>query len=236
MLQSKDENTKWSRIKGIIYEYKHYAWASMYGVCQIWFNYCERTIEPKYYMVSRLDYHIPFIKWFVIPYLFWFVYMGVIFWYVGKESKKEFYKLCIYMFGGMCVCYTIYMVFPNGQNLRPVIVENDILSRMISNIYMTDTPTNVCPSIHVYNSIAVHMALRRCGMLDDKPGIKLISFICMVLICASTMFIKQHSIKDVMWGTILAAVMYFLVYNMPRFVQRHILVTNQEEVSAKSNI
>ena len=218
----------------IIYNNKHFLWASLYGVCQIWFNYCERTTQPKYIMASKLDYYIPFEKWFVIPYLFWFVYMGIGFFYVGRASKKDFYRLCVYMFGGMCICYILYMLFPNGQNLRPVITDTDVLSRMIKHIYDTDTPTNVCPSIHVYNSIVIHLAICSCSELKERVKLKRFSFISMVLICVSTVFIKQHSVKDVMGGAILAVVMYGILYYLPKVLSsRDVLVANPNEASAK---
>ena len=202
-------------------KYRHFSLLSLYGICQIWFNYCERTVRPKYFMYSPIDDYIPFVKVFVVPYLFWFVYMGIGFLYLGLVSKKDYYRLCWFIFGGMCICYTLYMIFPNAQNLRPVIVENDIFSRMIKHIYSTDTNTNVAPSIHVLNSIAVHVALINCEEFKKEPKIwRALSFTTAVLICLSTVFIKQHSIKDGMWAALLATVLYIVIYKVPAFLEK----------------
>ncbi len=218
-------------LKRLINKYKHFLLLSLYGFAQIWFNYCERTIRPKYIMYSRLDDYIPFVKEFVLAYLFWFVYMGIGFIYLGLVSKKDYYKLCVFMFGGMYLCYILYSIFPNGQNLRPVITENDIFSRMIKHIYTTDTPTNVAPSIHVFNSIAVHVALVNCPTLEDKRLAKWASLICMLAICASTVLIKQHSIKDVMWSILLAIIFYEAIYRLPKWITcRHMATDNGEEI------
>ncbi len=220
-------------LKELLWEYKHLSLASLYGIAQIWFQYCERTVQPKYYMFSPLDNYIPFVKYFVVPYLFWFIYMGLGFLYLAVVSKKDFYKLCIYMFGGMYLCYVLYLIFPNGQNLRPIITETDVFSRIIKHIYTTDTPTNVAPSIHVFNSIAIHVALINCPQFRQKRWMKLASFICMITISASTVFIKQHSIKDVMWSILLAAVFYIAVYQIPKWMSgKSVVSVNIKEVSS----
>jgi hypothetical protein len=186
----KPRDRKKLTLKEFLYKYRHFSLVSLYGIAQVFFQYCERTVQPKYYMYSSLDNYIPFVKYFVIPYLFWFIYMGIGFVYLGLVSKKDYFRLCIYMFGGMYLCYILYLIFPNGQRLRPAITENDIFSRMIKHIYATDTPTNVAPSIHVYNSIAVHVALINCPRLRKKTLVKLASLMCMLLIIASTVLIK----------------------------------------------
>lgn len=211
-------------------KYKHFSLLSLYGLCQIWFVYCEKTLRPKYFMYSIIDSHIPFIKEFIVPYLFWFAYMAIGFLYLGLVSKKDYYRLCWFIFGGMCVCYTLYMIFPNAQNLRPTITENDIFSRTIQHIYSTDTNTNVAPSIHVLNSIAVHIALINCEKFRQKKKIwRLASFICMLLISLSTVFIKQHSIKDGMWSMALALVLYGVIYHAPRILAGTIFVTDPKQ-------
>ncbi len=209
-------------------KYKHFSLLSLYGICQIWFNYLERTIRPEYFMYSPIDDYIPFVKYFVAPYLFWFAYMAIGFLYLGLVSKKDYYRLCWFIFGGMSICYILYMMFPSAQNLRPVIVENDIFSRMIKHIYSTDTNTNVAPSIHVLNSIAVHVALVNCQEFKEKSRIwHWLSFISAVLICLSTVFIKQHSIKDGMWAILLSIVLYIVIYTLPRHLaDRKVLATD----------
>ncbi|MCM8899632.1 phosphatidic acid phosphatase [Caldicoprobacter algeriensis] len=220
-------------IKALLLKYKHFVLVSLYGFAQIWFQYCERTVRPKYFMYSPLDNHIPFVKYFVVPYLFWFIYMGIGFLYLGLVSKKDFYRLCIYMFGGMYLCYVLYLLFPNGQNLRPTITENDVFSRIIKHIYATDTPTNVAPSIHVFNSIAVHVSLVNCPEFRKKRWMKLASLICMLTISASTVLIKQHSIKDVMWSIVLAVVFYVAIYQVPKWLPcKSVVSINVKEVSS----
>jgi membrane-associated phospholipid phosphatase len=158
--------------------------------------------------------HIPFVKVFVLPYLFWFVYIVGALIYLGLKSRKDFLGLCAFMFIGMSICMVIYYFFPNGQRLRPIIMDTDFFSRLIKTIYKNDTPTNVAPSIHVLNSIAVHVALVRYEPFGGKRILKWSSFAVMISIILSTVFIKQHAVMDVLWGLVLSCAMYYLVYRV----------------------
>lgn len=208
--------------KKLCREYKHFALLLLYGILYIWFIYCERNVVPEYIMFSPIDLKIPFVKAFVIPYLFWYVYMAFGFIYLGIVSKRDYYRLFLFIFIGMSICYTIYTVLPNGQNLRPAIEGNDIFSRAIRRIYASDTPTNVSPSIHVLNSIAIHIGLIGYEPFRERRLFRLASLVCMISICASTVLIKQHSILDVLWGTVLSVVLYIAIYIVPQIVElRH---------------
>lgn len=68
------------------------------------------------------------------------------------------------------------------------------------------------PSIHVYNSLGAHFAIIRSKCFEKKKGIRIGSLILAVSIIMATMFIKQHSVFDVLTAFVMAAVMYTLVY------------------------
>lgn len=195
-------------------ENKHFLVLSYYIVILFLYKYTEKVTKPEYIMYSKLDNYIPFVKEMVVPYLFWYIYIVIALVYLGFNSKDDFYKLTGFMFIGMTLCFFIYLLFPNGQNLRPSIVENDFLSNLIKNIYISDTPTNSAPSMHVLDSIAVHLAITRCNKLKNKRYIKYTSAIIMGLIIASTVMIKQHSIIDVIYGVILSLIIYLVIYKV----------------------
>lgn len=221
-------------LKKIWKEYKHFLLLSLYGVLYIWFYYLEKTVVPEYYMFSPIDSKIPFIKEFVVPYLFWYIYMAFGFIYLGIVSKKDYYRLFLFMFLGMTVCYAVYGIFPNGQNLRPIITETDIYSRIIKNIYATDTPTNVAPSIHVLNSIAVHVGLMGYEPFRKNWALRITSFILMITISASTVLVKQHSILDGIWAIALSVLLYLAIYLVPDLIQERNKIENTKKVSSIS--
>ena len=69
----------------------------------------------------------------------------------------------------MTVFLIVSYVYPNAQHLRPTEFPRDnIFTDMVKWLYSTDTPTNILPSIHVFNSLAIHMSLTNCEALRDK--------------------------------------------------------------------
>lgn len=202
------------KVKELLYRYRH-GWILLYLVIyQIWFVYVERTVTRRFHIVHMaVDDYIPFIEIFIIPYLLWFGYVALaIAWFFFKDVQ-DFYKICTFLFVGMTVFLVISTVYPNGHYLRPRVFERDnIFISMVKGLYMIDTPTNLFPSIHVYNSLGVHLAVMHSEKLKEKKWIRRISFVLMCTIIASTMFLKQHSVFDVVTGCVMALVMYTLVY------------------------
>lgn len=199
-------------MKKIITKYGH-IWTVLYALIYMpWFAWLEKSVKTYTLLHTRLDDMIPFCEYFIIPYILWFAYVPVVMIYVFFTSKKEFYKASAYLFIGMTICLTICTIWPNGQDLRINIVNNNIFSNIVKVLYTTDTNTNVFPSIHVFNSIGVFLILCKSERMKDRYFIKISSFILTFLIILSTMFLKQHSVLDVLGGIALSGVMYMFVY------------------------
>ncbi len=196
------------------YKYGH-AWVFIYGpIYLIWFYLIEQAVTKHYHIIhSPLDDLIPFCEYFVIPYYIWFFYVLSVFLFIFFKSREEFYKLAAILITGMTLFLIISSIFPNGQNLRPTTFENNnIFTQLVAYTYSIDTPTNILPSIHVYNSICCHIAIVKCHFLQDKPWVIRLSFIISSLIVLSTVFIKQHSIIDGFLAILLVSVLYYLIY------------------------
>ncbi len=159
---------------------------------------------------TRIDQYIPFNEYFVIPYLLWFVFIALGFAYFIFVDTAKFKKTCFYLFVGMYVCLFIYLIFPNEQNLRVVLSNDNIFQRLVSFIYSIDTPTNVCPSIHVYNSIMMTLSLLKSEKIRKRKGLSIGIVILASLICLSTVMIKQHAVLDVVAAIFLCALVYYL--------------------------
>ncbi len=106
----------------------------------------------------------------------------------------------------------IYFVYPTSQHLRPVMVDGNIFDKIVRGLYVFDTNTNVCPSIHVLGSLAVCFTALNCKRLN-KLWIKAAFIICAVLISVSTVFLKQHSIIDLFVALMLSFLVYPLVFS-----------------------
>lgn len=195
-------------------KYKHAIPSLIYAVIyMVWFGYLERTVKHYKLIHVALDDYIPFCEVFIIPYLLWFIYVAVVLLYFFFKDKDEYFKTCAFLFTGMTVFLIISTLWPNGQRLRPFILPRDnVFTRLVAMIYSTDTPTNLWPSIHVYNSLGCHFAIIKSRHFIKHRGIRFASLILCISIIMSTMFIKQHSVFDVTTAFIMAAIMYVLVY------------------------
>ena len=178
------------------------------------FNYLEyRTGVQVHMLQMRADYKIPFCEYFIVPYLLWFGYVAWAVGYFYFKNKDEYFKLCAMLFTGMTVFLVISTIYPNGHYLRPAYFEhNNIFIQMVKWLYATDTPTNLFPSVHVFNSIAVNIAVWHSDNFKKNKAVRYGSAVLMVLIILSTMFLKQHSVFDVVTGMVLAVFMYSVVY------------------------
>lgn len=195
--------------------YKHAIPLFIYAIIYLsWFGYLEKTVKrPANLIHMNLDDKIPFCEVFIVPYLLWFVYISAVVLYFFFKHKQDYYRACTFLFTGMTVFLVVSTLWPNGHHLRPAVMPRDnIFSTMVAMLYKTDTPTNLWPSIHVYNSLGAHFAVFRNEKLHRKPVVHIGSLVLCVSIILSTMFLKQHSVFDVLTAFIMAAVMYIVVY------------------------
>lgn len=195
-------------------KYSH-AWVFLYAfIYLIWFYFIEHANITSYHIVySPIDDLIPFCEYFVIPYYIWFPYMLVVFLYIFFTSKEEFYKVATLIITGMTIFLIFSSIYPNAHELRPTTFErSNIFTSLVAFTYSIDTPTNILPSIHVYNSIGCHIGIMKSEVLKNNPLIKSISLIISVSIVLSTVFIKQHSIIDGILAIILISIVYVIVY------------------------
>ena len=205
-----------TRLKDFLFKYKHAIIILYMPIYLFWFMTLEKRTNVHFTEIHcKIDDYIPFCEIFIIPYLLWFLYVAVSLLYLFFQTKHldDFYRCCAVLLLGMTTSLIIYTVFPNAQTMRPKTFDHsNIFTTIIDILYRTDTDTNVFPSIHVYNSIAVNLAVWHSGNFRDKKVIRIGSAVLMVSIILSTMFLKQHSVFDVVTGIIMAVFMYMLVY------------------------
>lgn len=200
-----------------IRKYKHGLIITIYSIVYtILFSYLEQRTVLSYHIIhTTLDDYIPFCEYFIVPYLLWFPYMvGAVAYFIFlNPDKEEYYSLTKNLCMGMTIFLIVSFIYPNGQMLRPAEFAHDnVFVDLVRFIYRADTPTNILPSIHVFNSLAVHLAILSCKSLKKRHGIRTASWILTVLIILSTMFLKQHSVVDVCLGTTLALAGYLIFY------------------------
>lgn len=203
------------RVKNIYLKYKHVIPLLIYMPIYLgWFTWLEKTNTKDYTVIHvSADDYIPFCEIFIVPYFLWFLYVSAVVIFLCLKNKQEYYKACTFLFTGMTIFLIISTLWPNGHHLRLTEMPRDnIFTQAVAMLWKTDTPTNLWPSIHVYNSMGAHFAVMRSAEFVNKKGIRIASGILAFSIILSTLFLKQHSVFDVVTALALGSIMYLAVY------------------------
>lgn len=183
-------------------------------IYMMWFIFLEKHTFSHYAVIhTAIDDMIPFQEIFVIPYYTWFLYVSLtLLFFLLSLDIEDYYKNFIFLATGMTVFLVISTLFPNMHMLRPSVMPRDnILTGLVQIVYSHDTAANLWPSIHVYNSVGTMIAVHHSRRFN-RTG-KVLSDLIGVSIILSTMFIKQHSVYDVVTALIMAIVFYIMFYH-----------------------
>lgn len=108
--------------------------------------------------------------------------------------------------------------YPNGHELRPALELENVFQKAVWLLYQADTPTNILPSVHVFNTVVCLIALLKNQRIQKCRAFAAGIIAVSGMIIASTVFLKQHSIIDVMLAILLNIVCYHLFYKtVPRY-------------------
>ncbi|WP_425806604.1 phosphatase PAP2 family protein [Desulfitobacterium sp. Sab5] len=158
-----------------------------------------------YSLVTVLDQHIPFIKYFIAPYLAWYFLMFVVLaWFMKHDYElyiQSIFSICV----GLLLSFMVYAVFQTTVP-RPVILGQDLFSRLTRFMYGMDNPYNAFPSIHVMTAYIIFIASSKAKGYGKKA--MLASQTLSVLVILSTVFLKQHTLMDVFGGILLGGSLF----------------------------
>ncbi len=198
------------------------AWQKL-GLLLFWpiylvtFVYLERFHDPDSYypMYCPVDDLIPFCEWFLIPYLFWFLFLGGSVFFTLFTNGGAFRRMMHFIILTHTAALIIFFLFPTCQELRPEIFPRDNpLTRFMAGFYIFDTNTNVCPSLHVIGSVGAMLGFRDCKGGSSGQVRKIVLWTIAALISISTVFLKQHSILDVVFAIPICYAGYLLAYRI----------------------
>ena len=196
-------------------QYKHALLFLYFPFYLMAFAYVEKRVPDKIHVIHCvIDRYIPFLEVFIIPYLLWFLYIAVTGFYFFFKEKEVFCRLMYFGMAGMTIFIIVSYFYPNGLELRPTSFSRDnIFIELTKLIYRADTPTNVLPSIHVFNSLGAYSAIRNSRSFHKNKPVRIGALVLTIAIILSTIFLKQHSVVDVFTAVILSSVVYDFVYH-----------------------
>ena len=196
-------------------KYKHTLIIPIYGIFyMLAFGYVEQRKVPINIIHMKIDDYIPFCEYFIVPYLLWFAYVAVTVFYFAfiNKNKQEYWQFILTLGIGMTLFIVVSLIYPNGQNLRPELTGDGIFIQLVQYLYTIDTPTNILPSIHVFNSIACCIAIFQHKPFQKRKALLTGTAILTTLIVMATVFLKQHTLVDVIAAVALNIVCFQLLY------------------------
>ena len=145
-------------------------------------------------LTGPLDEKIPFIPaWVTVycsAYLIW-IFSAV---WILSESREFAYRTTAEVVFALLASGIVFIAWP-GVLVRPEVFGNGFFDEWVRQIYRLDTPTNLCPSLHVLLSYLCWRKMTECKRI--RKWIQASSFGYLILICLSVLFIKQHALVDI---------------------------------------
>lgn len=181
-------------------QYRHLLWLLGWIGYFIMYLLTENLIpESACHIVALpIDYQIPFCEWFILAYVGWYF---LIVWSLGYfllYNPENFKGLQQFIIVTQIVAMICYIIYPSSTgDLREMtnVDRSNFATWLLGIIQSADTPTGVCPSLHVAYSIGIAST-----WLKEKQSSKwtrLFVVIACLLICASVVFVKQHAFIDI---------------------------------------
>ena len=145
-------------------------------------------------MTIPLDAEIPFrpewVTVYLLAYVSWLVSALWILW----ESKSHGYRFaCAYMLS-LLLSGIVFLAYP-GTMQRPEPVGEGLFMEGIRFVYRMDSPTNLCPSLHV---LIIYFCWRgTMGCRKIPRWYQWFNLVFLILVCCSVLFVKQHALVDI---------------------------------------
>ena len=173
--------------------------------------FATQHVGLRYHVVHLpLDDRIPFCPAFVVFYILWYFYVpGCMLW-ACLRAKDVFCRQAAALFSGAFLCVAMFVLYPTCIDFCPAAEGAGVFRALCRLIYAHDAPVNVFPSLHCYEALVLHLVTFRAPPLRAHKALRLASFALVVLICLSTLLIKQHSAADLIAGCALAVAAHSL--------------------------
>ncbi len=178
---------------------------------------------PHYDLTLPIDERIPVVTGWIFIYLgYCYVFWALSYCYIAKVHRDrsiDVFRFVTADIMSRIVCMLFFIFFPT-TNTRPEILGDTLSDDLTRFLYTIDEPTNLFPSIHCLVSWLCFIGIR--AEKNVKLAVKVFSCASALLIMASTQFLKQHYILDMVSAILLAEICYFIAgkIRFPIFLTR----------------
>jgi len=156
---------------------------------------------------NAIDHKIPFIPFFGLIYVSWFLAIIIVPLVLNKYKKSEVKKHYWNVTIAIAVCAMFYIFYPTTSNIRPDFQIKGLFTLTCYLVYFFDGPmANLFPSMHCLMCFyyIYYMLFNKEVDKRWRTGI----FIWSILIIFSTLFAKQHVVVDVVGAFIISIIIY----------------------------
>ena len=150
-------------------------------------------------LTGALDARIPLSPPWVVVYCLSFPFwVGVGLW-ILTDGKPRAYRFTAAFLLAMALSAAAFLAWPGTMD-RPEIVGSGFFAEWLRFLYRVDSPTNLCPSLHVLNTWFCLRGALGCKRIPRWfKGLALVFFLC---VCCAVLLIKQHALIDVPCGVL----------------------------------
>ncbi len=172
-------------------------------------------------LISPWDLSIPYVPFFILPYLFVWFYAGFVLFYslIFKSYDHILFRYFYLSFLTLTIIESLlWLTFPASIMIRvPLDVLNNSswLGSLTIFVYKKATPWNVFPSAHIASSYMILLFSKYFAVSGHRRYFFLIS----LLICLSVLLIKNHYLADIIAGILLGHVVYRFIF-IPTYKSR----------------
>jgi membrane-associated phospholipid phosphatase len=152
----------------------------------------------RLFLRTPMDQALPVVPLFVVPYVSLkpFLYGSLLIFLLFRA--RIFQSAVLSMIATFLISY-VFFAFLQTWVDRPVLHSDDVLTRMIRDVYAGDNPYNDFPSLHVSLSAIIAIHWWRFSRRFSWPLV-----LWGGLIAISTVMVKQHYVVDIPGGLIIA--------------------------------
>lgn len=176
--------------------------------------YLPSILPPGKQLFIRLplDDKIPFCNFFIVFYVIAYAAWVIQWLFYAAEGEPILTKYVRAEIMGKVVSLIIFILLP-VTTVRPADTGSGVFGWITALIYSLDSPTRLFPSMHCLLTWLWFRAVLEAK--DMTRGVKVFTGVLTVLICASTLYVKQHLFLDVPGGILLAELCLFISGRLP---------------------
>ena len=157
-----------------------------------------------------LDEALPFVPWLVVPYISFYLYFPIAAWVGANDDHREqglvfFQRMLALTWVGLAA----YLLLPLEITLRSQATGAEgVLGWLMDELHGADAPYNAWPSLHVLQSLLTLLFVRWSFKQHERWNgpLAAAAWTACILLCLSTVLIKQHFIFDAVISCVMVGV------------------------------